>query len=166
MEAFTEILVHGAPVFRNVLLHVAALAPAADGAAGPACLVHCTTGNNRTGVLMGVLLSLLGVRDRDIAAEYALSNAGLAPIRQRVVSRLVKSPVFANDGEAGRARAERMVGAREESMLAMLEMVRRRWGSAERYVRDACGLTDDEVERLKRVLGGGDVGECLEQAAF
>ena len=157
MEAFTEILVHGAPVFRNVLLRVAALAPAADGAAGPACLVHCTTGNNRTGVLMGVLLSFLGVRDRDIAAEYALSNAGLAPIRQRVVSRLVKSPVFANGGEAGRAR--------EESMLEMVEMVQRRWGSAEQYVRDACGLTDDEVERLKRVLGGGDVGEYLEQAA-
>jgi len=29
-------------------------------------------------------------------------------------------------------------------------------------VRDACGLTDDEVERLKRVLGSGDVGECLD----
>ena len=58
-----------------------------------------------------------------------------------------------------------MVGVREEGMLAILEMVRRRWGSAERYVRDACGLTDDEVERLKQVLGDGDVGECLEQAA-
>ena len=62
MEAFTDILVHGAPVFRNILLHVAAPAPAADGAAGPACLVHCTTNNNRTGVLMGVLLSFLGMR--------------------------------------------------------------------------------------------------------
>ena len=113
---------------------------------------------------MGVLLSFLGVRGRDIAAEYALSNAGLAPIRQRVVSRLVKSPVFANDGEAGRARAERMVGAREESMLAMLEMVWRRWGSA---VRSGCQRGDvqqDVAEDGSAV--DQDFGEGLHDALF
>ena len=45
-----------------------------------------------------------------------------------------------------------MVGARPESMLAMLEMVAEKWGGAEGYVKGACGLTDDEVERVRVVL--------------
>jgi Tyrosine phosphatase family len=46
-----------------------------------------------------------------------------------------------------------MVGAREESMLAMLESVKIRWGSAEGYVRECCGLSEEEVEAVRRVLG-------------
>jgi hypothetical protein len=68
----------------------------------------------------------------------------------------MKNPIFAQAGGGGRARAERMVGAREESMLAILEMVRRKWGTAEGYVKEVCGLTDEEVERVKRVLTGPD----------
>lgn len=95
---------------------------------------------------------MLGVSPENIAKEYALSDVGLRATRDAVVDRLMKSPVFANAGGGGRARAERMVGARPESMLAMLEMVDRKWGSAEGYMKHACGLTDDEIGRVKAVL--------------
>src|SRR4029078_2117372 len=36
---------------------------------------HCSAGKDRTGVLAAVLLSVLGVSDDDIAADYALSRA-------------------------------------------------------------------------------------------
>lgn len=45
-----------------------------------------------------------------------------------------------------------MVGARPESMLAMLEMVERKWGGAEGYVKTACGLTDEEIGKVRRIL--------------
>jgi hypothetical protein len=157
VEAFTDILIHGAPACRTILLHVCSLnfpSSKAETSDVPdsAFYIHCTTGNNRSGVFIGVILSLLGVKPQHIAEEYALSEIGLRPTRDKVVARLMKSPVFAETGGGGKARAERMVGARPESMLAMLEMVNRKWGSAEGYVKGACGLTDEEVEKVKRVL--------------
>jgi hypothetical protein len=95
---------------------------------------------------------MLGVSPDNIAQEYALSDIGLRSTRDAVVIRLMKSPVFANAGGGGRARAERMVGARPESMLAMLEMVDRKWGSAEGYMKQMCGLTDEEIKNVKAVL--------------
>ncbi|EKD21212.1 tyrosine phosphatase [Drepanopeziza brunnea f. sp. 'multigermtubi' MB_m1] len=148
VEAFTEILTHGAPACRTLLLHIAAQAPASP----DACYIHCTTGNNRSGVFVAIILSLLGVSPALVAEEYALSDIGLTPIRDRVVDRLMQSPVFARSGGGGRARAERMVGARKESMIAMLAMVRERWGGAEGYVKMQCGLTDEEIARVRRVL--------------
>lgn len=95
---------------------------------------------------------MLGLSPENIAKEYALSDIGLRPTRDAVVNRLMKSPVFANAGGGGRARAERMVGARPESMLAMLEMVDQKWGSAEGYLKGTCGLSDEEIKRVKAVL--------------
>lgn len=152
VDAFVEILIHGASVFRSILLHIASLPlPSATlPELVPALLVHCTTGNNRTGVFIGVLLSLLDVPVESIAAEYALSEIGLAPSRASVVARLVKNPIFA--GEGGRARCERMIGARSESMVGMLEVLNGKWGSAEGYVKGCCGLSTQVIRDVRAVL--------------
>ena len=55
-------------------------------------------------------------------------------------------------GDEVEKRAMRMVSARPETMFAMLDMVNERWGSAEGYVKMECGLTDDEIERVRKVL--------------
>jgi protein tyrosine/serine phosphatase len=66
---------------------------------------------------------------------------------------LAKNPKFvAAFGEEVEKRAMRMVSARPETMFAMLEMVNERWGSAEGYVRKECGLTEGEIEKVRRVL--------------
>ncbi|CAL3970943.1 unnamed protein product [Diplocarpon coronariae] len=148
VEAFTEILTHGASACRTMLLHIAAMSPRAP----TACYIHCTTGNNRSGVFVGVILSLLGVKPELIAEEYKLSEIGLRPIREVVVERLMKSPVFSQSGGVGRDRAERMVGARPESMLALLEKLESKWGGAERYVKTHCRLTDKEIAKVRNVL--------------
>ncbi|RDL41653.1 putative Tyrosine-protein phosphatase [Venustampulla echinocandica] len=153
VQAFEDILANGATTaFRPILLHLASLPNAPR---PPAAMIHCTTGNNRSGVFVGTLLSLLGVPTSSITAEYALSEIGLRAGRDEVVERLMKNPKFRDsigDGEQGRRRAMRMVGAREESMRAMLEMLQRRWGGAEGYMRDSVGLHDEEIERVKKVL--------------
>ncbi|CZR58367.1 related to protein-tyrosine phosphatase [Phialocephala subalpina] len=148
VQAFTDILSHGAPACRTMMLHIASMSPNHP----TACFVHCTTGNNRSGVFIGVILRMLGVSPENIAKEYSLSDIGLGPTRNAVVNRLMKSPVFANAGGGGRARAERMVGARPESMRAMLEMVDKKWGGAEGYMKQMCGLTDNDIAKVKEVL--------------
>jgi hypothetical protein len=66
---------------------------------------------------------------------------------------LTKNPKFAATfGDEVEKRARRMVSARPETMTAMLEMVNERWGSAEGYVKKECGLVDEEIERVRRVL--------------
>ncbi|KAF9701591.1 hypothetical protein EKO04_000909 [Ascochyta lentis] len=54
--------------------------------------------------------------------------------------------------EKGRQAALRMVGARKESMLATLEMVDREFGGSEKYMRTVCGLSDDDLDKLRTVL--------------
>lgn len=54
--------------------------------------------------------------------------------------------------EEGRQAALRMVGARRESMLKALEMVDHEFGGSEMYMRTMCGLSDEDLKRLRRVL--------------
>jgi len=155
VQAFTDILVYGAPATRTILLHLASISPTSPSA----FYIHCTTGNNRSGVFIGLILSLLGVKPQQIAEEYALSDIGLRPTRDAVIERLMKSPVFSQAGGGGRERAERMVGARPESMLAMLEMVHLKWGSAEGYVKTLCGLTDEDIRIIRELMVVKDKSE-------
>lgn len=75
---------------------------------GEACLVHCTAGKDRTGVLVALVLKLVGVEDRVIAEEYALTELGLAQWREMIVEYLSQDLEM----HGGREGAERMIGAR------------------------------------------------------
>jgi protein tyrosine/serine phosphatase len=154
VSAFTEILTSGAPTFRSILQHLLAVVPPAScPSPAPALFMHCTTGNNRTGIFISMLLLLLHVPPVSIAEEYALSEQGLAPTRHINVERLLKKGAFKEYGEKrAREKCERMVGARRESMEAMIQEVDRRWGGIEGYFIDVVGLTKEEVERLRDVL--------------
>ncbi|KAF1967940.1 hypothetical protein BU23DRAFT_541932 [Bimuria novae-zelandiae CBS 107.79] len=163
ISAYHDILVHGGPAFRTILLYLASLPPATshDSSQKPiGALIHCTAGKDRTGIFFGLLLSFLGVPDEQIADEYQLTELGLKHIHEQVVPRLMASPAFEKyqkermvaSEEEGRQAALRMLGAKRESMLGALGMLRREWGSAEGYVMGVCGLGDGEVEKLRRVL--------------
>lgn len=45
-----------------------------------------------------------------------------------------------------------MLGAREGSVLALLEEVKRRWGGAEGFFRDVVGFSGEEIEGIRGVL--------------
>jgi protein tyrosine/serine phosphatase len=123
--------------------------------------MHCTTGNNRTGVFISLLLSLLGVPAECIVQEYTLSEVGLAPTRHVNVERLLQKGAFVEYGpEEAKRKCERMVGARAESMEALLVEVERRWGGAGGYFEQLAGLSAEEVTRVREVLtadGEGDL---------
>jgi protein tyrosine/serine phosphatase len=118
-----------------------------------ALFMHCTTGNNRTGVFVALLLRLLYVPSEYVVYEYTLSEAGLAATRHVNVERLLRKGAFKEYGETeARRKCERMVGARAESMVALLEEVERRWGGAEGYFLDVVGLTREEVEKIREIM--------------
>jgi hypothetical protein len=58
--------------------------------------------------------------------------------------------------EMGRQAALRMIGAKKETMRVSLDMLDKEFGGAEKYMKEVCGLTELEMEALKRnlIIGG------------
>lgn len=106
-------------------------------------LIHCLAGKDRTGIAVALLLSLVGVSDADIAADYSLTMANLA-------AELAAALAAAPDDEA-RGRLERSYDASALTMLATLAHLRKRHGGAEAYLTRA-GLSGAEVELIRARL--------------
>jgi hypothetical protein len=124
--------------------NLAAAVRAVAEAPGPA-VFHCAAGKDRTGVMAAVLLSLLGVPDADIAADYAATTAALPAIH----ARLRTMPGY--EATLRELPAESM-HARQETMEQLLVAVAERWGSIVEWA-NGHGLPDDAVTALRqRVL--------------
>jgi protein tyrosine/serine phosphatase len=122
---------------------IAAMARAVAQAAPGGVLIHCLAGKDRTGIAVALLLSLVGVDDAQIAADYTLSVASLA-------AELAAALAAAPDDEA-RARIERGYDARAETMLATLAHLRERHGGAKAYLTRA-GLSGADMQRIRERL--------------
>ncbi|KAF2846148.1 hypothetical protein T440DRAFT_459039 [Plenodomus tracheiphilus IPT5] len=190
VHAYRDILESGGGAFKTILLYFANLdrnGQRQRGRKGAGALIHCTAGKDRTGIFFALLLSFLDIPDAQIADEYALTEQGLLHIREQVVARLLGTPGFvkyiaaqlehdnakgngngkkitAEDVlEKGRAAALRMIGAKRESMIGALGMLKQDFGGAEAYLRGVCGLGDEELEALRRnlLVGGGEGREGM-----
>lgn len=105
-------------------------------------IVHCAAGKDRTGVLVAVLLSLLGVPDETIADDYALSAKAMEGLLQRVLERVPEHE------EEIRSVAAAMLSATPTNIRALLDGLRAEHGSVEGYAA-AHGAGDDVVAGLR-----------------
>ncbi|MFC3991576.1 tyrosine-protein phosphatase [Actinoplanes siamensis] len=112
----------------------------ADPAAAPV-VVHCMAGKDRTGTICALTLALLGVSDHDIATDYALTTAAMAPLTEYL---LTTSP----ETIAGN---EHMFDSPPAAMRLFLDDLRALHGSVEDYVREI-GLTGAEIAAMRRHL--------------
>ena len=108
-------------------------------------LFHCAAGKDRTGVVAALVLSILGVPDEEIVADYVLTEEAL----ERIMGRLGElEPYRAMLADATldsqRPRAENMVG-----LLAWLAA----YGGAETWLLDH-GLTQGELDDARSALLG------------
>lgn len=118
-------------------------------------LVHCTGGKDRTGLVIGLVLALVGVSDDDIDADYAHSAALIAPL---VEARLTGSDV-ALAATTGPGGAAALVGpAFYDSPAGLLRetlaYVRERHGSVERFAT-AVGMGEATIGLLRSRLVTG-----------
>lgn len=89
---------------------------------------HCMAGKDRTGIIAGVALSLLGVSAEDVAADYALTKRGMARYQAWLASE-------------GTTNLDPMAIVPEaEAMLGLLSGIERGFGTVEQYAR-AIGFT-------------------------
>ncbi|KAG7449901.1 uncharacterized protein BT62DRAFT_985312 [Guyanagaster necrorhizus] len=80
---------------------------------------------------------ILGVDDQDIVNYYALATHGLEPAIP------LRTPTFCSNFEGA---------ARDNGMVAMLQMIREKFGGAEGYVKKYNSIDDEDIEMLRRRL--------------
>lgn len=112
------------------------------------CVVHCTAGKDRTGVVVALLLMLAGVEDEKIAEEYSLTDLGLEHLKPLFIERLIKNPAL----EGNREGVGNMVSSKKENMAATLTMLRKEYGSAEGYMNEQCKMGHEEIAQIKKNL--------------
>lgn len=108
-------------------------------------VVHCYAGKDRTGILAALLLSALGVDDDAIAADYAASDAAIAP-----------SIAYAERHEPDWARLiaglpDRVLRAHPRGILTLLGGIRARHDSVRSYLH-AIGTREYTLARLEAKL--------------
>jgi protein-tyrosine phosphatase len=106
---------------------------------------HCSAGKDRTGVLAAVLLSVLGVSDDDIAADYALSRTAMREMAEWV---RVERP---ESYETMAAQPPAFLDAPPLAIRRFLASARAIHGSLTEYVV-AFGFPPDGVAALRDAL--------------
>ncbi|GAW26703.1 putative tyrosine phosphatase [Rosellinia necatrix] len=152
IEAYKDILQAAADPanefqpFKTILGHLAAFPSASSPSAPSPCLVHCTAGKDRTGVVVALALSLCGVPDEAVVHDYNLTEVGLHSRLEELVKHVSSNPKIGIDAKGAR----RMVGARKEAMLGTLAHIRSRYGSIEQCVLDLGFLTPEGITQLRK----------------
>jgi protein-tyrosine phosphatase len=104
--------------------------------ASGAVMYNCTTGKDRTGIISALLLSLAGVSEMDIIADYCVSQVYLMEIYESLISEYNK-----------RFRPEQAAHVSDpffqtspENMENLLDHIEYSYGGAEEYLR-SCGVS-------------------------
>ncbi|GAA3119968.1 hypothetical protein GCM10020001_045240 [Nonomuraea salmonea] len=133
-DRYLEITEDGVANLRTALETVAA----ADNAP---VVVHCAAGKDRTGVLTALVLSLVGVDEDDIVADYALTGRATERFIADWRRRHPDTPLWPGFGLAP-----------AETMRLFLTDLTARHGSIERYVTQVLQLSPDAVAELRAHL--------------
>jgi protein-tyrosine phosphatase len=105
---------------------------------------HCTAGKDRTGVLSAVLLSLLGVDEPTVVADYALSGSAMLALRAKLIA---KYP----EGRETLESIDEVFSADPVQMERLLDHLEEQYGSVTAYV-DGLGAGPGLVETLRAAL--------------
>jgi protein tyrosine/serine phosphatase len=134
-------LTNGPHAYKTILSHLAQPSPSP-------CIIHCTAGKDRTGVIIALLYLLCSVPASTVANEYSLTDKGLEHLKPLFTERLLKNPALEGNEEGVR----NMISSQPEKMGDTIEMMQRVYGGAEGYVRDVVGLSDEQIKQIRKNL--------------
>ncbi|WP_395296711.1 tyrosine-protein phosphatase [Kitasatospora hibisci] len=129
-DRFAEVAADGVTEIRQVLELIAA--------ADRPVVFHCASGKDRTGLIAALVLTLLGVAEDDVAADFALTEL--------VTARLVADWHAANPGRT--LRWPSYGRAPEQVIRLTLADLAAAHGSVRAYATDALGFDEELIGRL------------------
>jgi protein-tyrosine phosphatase len=105
---------------------------------------HCNAGKDRSGTVSAILLSALGVSDKDIIEDYVLSALDIKEFVERWDNDPATTDIHKNLPHYHQE-------ATPESMTLFLNKFKKEYGSAENYLKDF-GAETSLVKRLEKAL--------------
>lgn len=108
-------------------------------------LFHCTGGKDRTGTAAALLLSILGVPEETIVADYALSAQYIAGVLKMINDQLEELGVDPHE-------VAPYFTVTPGRMRTLLDHIRKTYGSAARYLTEKAGVDMGVIRRLRADL--------------
>lgn len=109
-------------------------------------MFHCTGGRDRTGITAAMLLHILGVPEETIVSDFVLST-------QYLNEHADATPPPATDAEAQQARLfAEVIRLQPRYIEGVFKAIDERYGSFDRYRREALHVNDSDVALLKARL--------------
>jgi len=103
-------------------------------------LIHCTSGKDRTGFGIALILMALGVSREDIVADYLLSNLAPRDLRFMVPEGVPESALSA------------LMKVRADYLEASFAAIDEHWSNEQCFLREALGLSDGVITQLRELM--------------
>jgi protein-tyrosine phosphatase len=110
-------------------------------------LYHCTAGKDRTGMGTALLMRTLGATDEAIYDDYLLVNK-LVPMQENSQN-MERMKALVGQGIPMEA-LKSLGGTKREWLASGFQAIDEKYGSFDRYRREALGLSDQDQKRLRR----------------
>ncbi|MBR1423755.1 MAG: tyrosine-protein phosphatase [Ruminococcus sp.] len=110
-----------------------------------AVLWHCTAGKDRAGFAAVMIEEILGVSKEDIVADYLATNENIRDEVEQLRD-LLGGSVDSSD-EA----IDYLFTAKQEYLETVYNVIEKEYGSFDEYLRQALGLDDDKLNRLREM---------------
>lgn len=111
-------------------------------------VIHCAAGKDRTGIVSAVLLSLLGVPEETIIADYTLSNREYAYFKESTRKSLAQLRIVG----LTEADFDYLLIADGQLMRETLAYMKQKYGSAEHYLVGHAGISPQAIEAIRTHL--------------
>ena len=141
-EMYTRVIIDGnAHLYGDILRRLA-------NAGNLPTLIHCTAGKDRTGVAAMLILSLLGVPEDVILADYSLSNLyydSYLKFGAMAIGSIAWTGVTAED-------LQPLFISHPDYLKTAMAHIHRKYGSVQNYLRSAAGVNDATQQKIKANL--------------
>lgn len=142
VASYREFPVEQAPAFRELFQRLA------NGEAPLA--FNCSAGKDRAGTGAALILSLLGVPDQTVFADYAMSGELLKHSNMMTASQDIEA--FAPFASLPTEVLEPLLASDPAYIEAAFTAIREKYGSVENYVRKELGITDGQISKIRSTL--------------
>lgn len=104
-------------------------------------LVHCTLGKDRTGLVVLLVALLCGASEEGVVRDYERSGVELEGEREEREKEVAKIGLSAS-----------FAGVEEGWVGVVCTWLREEWGGVEGYLRKGCGVSEEVIEEVRRIL--------------
>ena len=112
-------------------------------------LLHCTQGKDRTGVVVAMILSLLGVDKDTIYDDYLLTNNNIKiPFNYRIKA------MFVN--KTKRDKMYSYFRLKKEYLDSTFSYINKEYGSIDVFFKECCSLDENKINSLKNKYINGE----------